>query len=73
MSLFRVLPFLDNISWDAYRDEILVIKLQSYLLDDSYLFITKTYIKFIKIRESKRVFLFKLTKFRRVIMGKNPV
>ena len=43
MSLFRVLPFLDNISWEYYRDELLVIKLQNHLLDDSNLFITKTY------------------------------
>ena len=43
MSL-RELPFLGNISWDDYRDNILVIKLKNHSLDVSNLFPMKTYV-----------------------------
>ena len=36
MSVFRALPFSDNISWATYRDKVLVTKLQNHLLDDSF-------------------------------------
>ena len=31
---FKALPFSNNTPWAAYRDKILVIKLQNHLLDD---------------------------------------
>ena len=51
---FKTIPFLDNTAWDAYRDKVFVIKLQHQLLDDQYLFITKTSINFIKFRKKEK-------------------
>ena len=47
-------PFPNNNLLAAHRDNVLVIKLQHHLLDDPYLFITKTSINFIKIRKKEK-------------------